>query len=252
LFQTVDAVTVNSEYTRAKIIELGCPAERIHNLHVGLNLDQFPFLDRVRQPAEPARLLTVGRLVEKKGIEYAIRAMATLQHNYPVLRYEIIGDGPLRSSLEQLTQKLGLEGKVVLHGARDSQFVQERMAAAHVFILPSVTAADGDQEGTPVSLMEAQASGLPVLATRHSGIPEVVLDGVSGFLLPERDVEGLAQKLVYLLENPEVCRALGARGRQHVENQFDLRKLNQDLAVIYRQTMARFDAREESPRASLK
>jgi colanic acid/amylovoran biosynthesis glycosyltransferase len=153
----------------------------------------------------------------------------------------------LHSSLQQLTQQLGLGQNVVLHGARDSLFVQERMAAAHLFILPSVTAADGDQEGTPVSLMEAQASGLPVLSTRHSGIPEVVLDGVSGFLLPERDVEGLAQKLVYLIEHPEVCRAMGARGRQHVESQFDIRKLNEELTAIYEQTVARFDAREKSP-----
>jgi colanic acid/amylovoran biosynthesis glycosyltransferase len=247
LFRTVDAVTVNSEYTRAKVIELGCAAERIHRLHVGLNLDQFCFRDRVRLPAEPVRLLSVGRLVEKKGLEYAIRALASVREHYPDLQYDIIGDGPLHSSLQQLTQQLGLGQNVVLHGARDSLFVQERMAAAHLFILPSVTAADGDQEGTPVSLMEAQASGLPVLSTRHSGIPEVVLDGVSGFLLPERDVEGLAQKLVYLIEHPEVCRAMGARGRQHVESQFDIRKLNEELTAIYEQTVARFDAREKSP-----
>jgi colanic acid/amylovoran biosynthesis glycosyltransferase len=252
LFRTVDAVTVNSEYTRAKVIELGCAAQRIHSLHVGLNLDQFRFRDRVRHPNEPVRILSVGRLVEKKGIEYSIRAVASVRQKHPDLRYDIIGDGPLKPSLEQLISELGLGQNVTLHGSRDSVFVQERMAEAHLFMLTSVTAADGDQEGTPVSLMEAHASGLPVLSTRHSGIPEVVLDGASGFLLQERDVQGLAEKTHYLIEHPEICRAMGARGRQHVEDQFDIRKLNRDLAALYEGTAAAFHGTEKSPPSAWK
>src|SRR5207248_73103 len=138
----------------------------------------------------------------------------------------------------------GLQSNVFLHGAKDSEFVRQRMAAAHAFVLPSVTAEDGDQEGTPVSLMEAQASGLPVLSTRHSGIPEVVRDGETGFLLPERDVAALAEKTLFLIEHPEICLRMGARGREHVEAQFDIRKLNRDLAGLYEQTMARFHGRK--------
>ena len=240
LFRVADAVTVNSDYTRERVAELGCPRGRIHNLHVGLNPEQFAFRERARRAGEPVRVLTVGRLVEKKGVEYAIRAVARAREKFPDLRYDIIGDGPLRGALEKIVDELGLRQNVFLHGAKNAQAIQEFMAGAHIFTLPSVTAANGDQEGTPVSLMEAQSAGLPVLSTWHSGIPEVVRQNESGFLLPERDVAGLAEKLVFLIENPDICAAMGRRGRQHVETEFDLCKLNRDLAGIYEQAIACF------------
>ena len=242
LFRVVDAVTVNSEYTREKVLQLGCPADRIHNLHMGLDPGQFAFRERIRRANGAVRILSVGRLVEKKGIEYALRAVARVREKCPDVKYEIIGDGPLQPSLEKLADELGLRHNVQWHGAKDNSFVQQQMAEAHVFLLPSVTAANGDQEGTPVSLMEAQASGLPVLSTRHSGIPEVVLDGESGFLVAERDVSGLTEKLFYLIEHPEVCRSMGLRGRQHVEDEFDVRKLNRDLAALYEKIVEQFRA----------
>jgi colanic acid/amylovoran biosynthesis glycosyltransferase len=244
LFRVADGVTVNCDYTRERVAGLGCPRERIHNLHVGLHPEQFPFRKRVRQSGEPVRVLSVGRLVEKKGIEYAIRAVASAREKSPNLRYDIVGDGPLRTALEKLIDELGLRQNVFLHGAKNNQFIQQQMAEAHIFMLSSVTAANGDQEGTPVSIMEAQASGLPVLSTFHSGIPEVVIDGESGFLLPERDVAALAEKLGFLIEHPEVCRKMGARGRRHVEAEYDLRKLNRDLVDIYEQTLTRFRRRD--------
>ena len=240
LFRVADVVTVNSDYTRERVAELGCPRDRIHNLHVGLDLEQFPFRERVRRPGEPVRVLTVGRLVEKKGIEYAIRAVAGAREMFNNLRYDIIGDGPLRAVLQKLTDELSLRQNVFLHGAKDAQAIQKFMADAHIFMLPSVTAANGDQEGTPVSLMEAQSAGLPVLSTLHSGIPEVVRQNESGFLLPERDVAGLARKLISLIDNPDVCARMGRCGREHVEAEFDLRKLNRDLGGIYECTIARF------------
>ena len=188
LFSVADTVTVNSDYTGQQVIALGCAPDRIHKLHVGVDVGDFHYQERPRSPAEPVRLLTVARMVEKKGIEYALQAVARLRQTYPKLQYDIIGDGPLQPALTRLAGQLGLEQVVVFHGAKDSRFVRERITEAHFFLLPSVTAADGDQEGTPVSLMEAQAAGLPVLSTTHSGIPEVVLDGASGFLVSERDV----------------------------------------------------------------
>ncbi len=247
LFRVVDAVTVNSEYTRERVAELGCPRDRIHNLHVGLNPEQFSFHERTRRAGGPVRVLSVGRLVEKKGIEYAMRAVARAREKFPNLRYDIIGDGPLRAALEKLIDELGLRQNVFLHGAKDAQSIQQFMAEAHIFTLPSVTAANGDQEGTPVSLMEAQSAGLPVLSTLHSGIPEVVRQNETGFLLPERDVAGLAEKLIFLIENPDTCASMGRRGRQHVEAEFDLRKLNRDLAGLYEQTIARFHGNSSTP-----
>ena len=240
LFGVADAVTVNCEYTRRQVLALGCAWDRVHNLHVGVDMGHFPYRDRARQPGERVRLLTVARLVEKKGIEYALQSVAHLRQTHPNLQYDVIGDGPLEQTLRRLAGQLGLQQVAVFHGATDSQFVQQRMAEAHLFLLPSVTAADGDQEGTPVSLMEAQSAGLPVVSTVHSGIPEVVMNGATGFLVPERDVAGLVERLRYLVEHPEVCRIMGRRGRQHVEEQFELRKLNRDLVDLYRQAIARF------------
>jgi colanic acid/amylovoran biosynthesis glycosyltransferase len=240
LFRVADAVTVNSDYTRQRVISLGCAPDRIHKLHVGVDVANFHCPDRAQLPAEPVRLLTVARLVEKKGIEYALKAVARLRQSHPNLRYDIIGDGPLQPALTKLSGQLGLHEVAVFHGAKDSRFVRQRIAEAHVFVLPSVTAADGDQEGTPVSLMEAQAAGLPVVSTLHSGIPEVVLDGASGFLVPERDVAVLADRLLYLVEHPKECQEMGARGRQRMQEQFDLDKLNRDLVSLYRHTISRF------------
>jgi colanic acid/amylovoran biosynthesis glycosyltransferase len=203
-----------------------------------MNPDEFAFRDRVRRTAEPMRILTVGRLVEKKGVEYAIRAVAQARERGLEVHYDIVGDGPLRQALSSLIDELGVRQHVVLHGARDSRFIREAMSEAHLFMLTSVTAANGDQEGTPNSLIEAQATGLPVVSTRHSGIPEAVLDGKSGVLVAERDVAALTAVLLRLAAQPDVCREMGRKGRRHVEAQFDIRKLNRDMVGLYEEVHA--------------
>ncbi len=237
LFQDADTVTVNCDYARERVRELGCPPERIQKLHMGVDLKEFAFQEHPRVASEPVRVLTVARLVEKKGIEFAIRAVAIAREKHAVIRYDIIGDGPLRSWLEKLITDLRVNDIVTLHGAARNQAVRERMKEAHIFLLPSVTAQNGDQEGTPVSLIEAQACGLPVISTRHSGIPEVVLDNESGYLVAERDTNALAEKLSILVENPRLCSQFGACGRKHVEAQFDVHQLNKELVRIYDQTV---------------
>jgi colanic acid/amylovoran biosynthesis glycosyltransferase len=122
-----------------------------------------------------------------------------------------------------------LASNVSLLGAADGDLVRRKMAAADLFMLPSVTATDGDQEGIPVSLMEAQAGGLPVLSTVHSGIPELVADGKSGFLVPERNVEALASRLTYLCEHPNSWLHMGQEGRKIVESRFNIELSNRDL-----------------------
>lgn len=235
LFEAVDAATVNCEYARQRVKELGCPSDKIHTLHVGLELQDFPFRERISPQGGQVRILTLGRLVEKKGIECSMRAVSRLRSRHPRIRYDIIGDGPLRPKLEELIVRLGAGDYIFLHGAQNGDYVRRVMSESHLFILSSVTASDGDQEGTPVSLMEAQASGLPVLSTWHSGIPEVVLDGESGFLVPERDVEALSERLDYLLLNPESWQGLGLRGRRHVEDQYNIKRLNSHLVELYKE-----------------
>jgi colanic acid/amylovoran biosynthesis glycosyltransferase len=238
LFRSVDAVTIHSDYGSRRLVAIGCPAEKLHRLHVGVEPAQFSFRPRLRAPAEEVRILTVARLVEIKGIRYAIEAFARLRAVRPRVRYEIVGDGPERPKLEELIRQAGLEGTVILHGAKDNVQVRDLMANAHLFVLPSIDLC-GDQEGTPVSLMEAQASGLPVVASATGGIPEVIRDGKSGFLFPERDVAALADRLLFLIDHSEKWPELGACGRQHVEQNFDIRCLSHQLLMIYESVMSR-------------
>jgi colanic acid/amylovoran biosynthesis glycosyltransferase len=165
--------------------------------------------------------------------------VANAHARHPGLRYEIIGDGPLRRKIEQLIIELGLREVVTLHGARDGAFVRERMREAHLALLGSVSI-EGDAEGQGLFLQEAQASGLPVIATRHGALPEGMLPGKSGFLVPERDVAAMAERIEFLVAHPEVWPALGRAGREFVAARYDIRKLNQQLVGLYRDLRAGF------------
>ena len=232
LFQMVDAVTVNSDFTAARLRELGCPASRLHKLPVGVDLNEFPFRERTAKPGEPIRFLTVARLVKIKGCEFSIRAFAKLRQKHPNAHYDIVGDGPLRSELEKLARELGLADGITFHGARDSTQVQTHMAQSHIFVLASVSV-EGDQEGQGLALQEAQATGLPVVATTHGAFPEGIISGKSGFLVPEANVEVLAERLTFLAEHPELWPKMGRQGRVFVEQQFDIRHLNRQLVALY-------------------
>ena len=134
-----------------------------------------------------------------------------------------------------------MENHIHLAGPLPSAEIKELMNKAHIFLLASVTASDGDQEGIPVSLKEAMATGLPVISTRHSGIPELVQDGISGLLVPERDVDALAEKCEYLIQHPQRCMEMGRAGRKFVEENFEISKLNQGLVELYTQSLETLD-----------
>src|SRR6185369_16160672 len=155
--------------------------------------------------------VSVGRLVQKKGQEYAIRAIAQCRQMDPEIKISliIIGDGPLLEKLHDMIRKLKLEGIVQLHGSLPREKVNEKLLAADAFVLPSVTADDGDMEASPVSISEAMAVGLPVVATRHGGIPEIVDDEVTGLLVAERDVSALAQAMYRIARDHNLARRMG-------------------------------------------
>lgn len=234
LFQELDLATVSSDYAGEKLKRLGCPSAIIRKLAYGIDMEQFPYCKRVFETGGPVRILTVGRMTEKKGLEFSIRAFAKVRQRHPHITYDIVGDGPLRPKLERLIEELKLSACVTLYGARTKCKVRQMLSQAHIFILASVIALDGDQEGTPVALLEAQASGLPVLSTRHGGIPEIVRDGETGFLLPERDSEALAERLTLLIEHPETCVVLGRNGHELLASQFDSARQLEKLMELYR------------------
>lgn len=239
LFHGDSVCTVNSSFTMRKVVALGCPEKQIHKLAMGFDPAKYPFRERTLGHSEPVKIITVARLVEKKGIEYSIKAVSIVAKRYPQAQYQIVGDGPLRGTLEQLIEALHVSANIKLLGWKTQDEVRDFYGGAHMFILPSVTASNGDMEGQGLVLQEAQAMGLPVVSTLHNGIPEGVLDGQSGFLVPERDVNALAEKLLYLIEHPELWPAMGRAGRKFVEQRYDIKQLNKELVELYRRVITK-------------
>lgn len=246
LFRAADVVTANSRYTAGRLEALGCSPHKIHLLHMGLNLATFTFRERTRPADGRVTVLSVGRLVEKKGFEYGIRAVARVRERHPGVHYGIVGDGPLRDHLQAVAEDLGVREAVTFYGAGSGELVRRKMQEAHVFLVPSVTASDGDTEGQGLVLQEAQACGIPVLATNHNGLPEGMLHERSGFLVPERSVEALAERLAFMIERPRMWPEWGRAGRKYIEEYYDSQKLSLQLERLYRQAISTYRAAERN------
>lgn len=233
LFKVGDFFLTNCDFFRGRAIRLGCPPDRIVVHRSGLECDRFPFKPRSFPQQGPIRVATTGRLAEKKGIEYAIRAVAQLIGQGYSLQYAILGDGPLRQILQELIETLGVTAQVQLRGWQTEHEIIDVLAQTHIFIAPSVTAKDGNQDAPINVLKEAMALGLPVISTQHGGIPELVQEGISGFLVPERDAAALADRLRYLCDHPHQWPQMGAAGRAFVMEHYNLSQLNHQLVHLY-------------------
>jgi colanic acid/amylovoran biosynthesis glycosyltransferase len=233
LFPRGDVFLPISDNWRRRLVRLGCDPARIEVHHMGVAQRHYHFRPRRYEPDKVLRLLTVGRLVEKKGVEYALRAVALLAESGIPVHYDVVGDGELREGLEGLASRLGISDRVSFRGWQDQHAVIRHMARNDVLLVPSVTTADGDQEGIPVTLMEAMASGMLVVATDHSGIPELVKSGQSGILVPERDAEGLASALENLIARPGIWPAMSRSARARIGEEFEIGVLNRALIRIY-------------------
>ncbi|MGH7828211.1 MAG: glycosyltransferase [Candidatus Binatia bacterium] len=233
LFQCGDLFLPISACWQSKLIELGCPRQKILVHRMGIELQRYACAERSLRPNGAIKIVTIGRLVEKKGIGYGIQAVSQLVRRWPQIEYRIIGDGRLKDKLQGLIRDLGVAEQVKLLGWKSREEIRGLLQESDILLAPSVTSDDGDEEGIPVVLMEAAAYGRPVVSTRHSGISEAVRDGESGYLVPERDARALAEKLAYLVEHPNTRAAMGAAGRKQVETHYDIRKLNEQLERIY-------------------
>lgn len=233
LFREADYFLPVCEYLREQAVLIGCPEDKISVLRSGIDCERFTFSKRKKPTKGPIKIAFVGRLVDKKGSEYAIKAMVILKQRGYKAKLMIVGDGPLEQSLRRLCRDLNIQNHVTFFGAKNHDQVVEIINSAHLFIAPSVTSRTGDQEGMPDVLKEAMAMGLPVVSTYHAGIPELVQDGVSGFLVPERDEQALADRLGYLIDHPKRWGEMGRAGRQFVEKNYDKERLNRELVDIY-------------------
>lgn len=218
LFRIGDLFIVNSRFARSKMMKIGCPETKISIIGGPIDSDKFQYTPRV--PGKTVHLLTVARLVEKKGLAYSIEAVALIAKKHQNIRYTIIGDGPLKPDLENMIDRLRMKEYIYLAGVKTQEEIIQYMQSSHIFILSSVTARDGDTEGLPMALLEAQLTGMPVVTTMHSGCVDAIVDGSSGFLVPEKDFKTLAERISFLIEHPERWPEMGVCGRQHVLDNF--------------------------------
>ena len=235
LFDARALLLPHSGYLAERLAALGAPADRIALHRLGIDVARFAPVDRSARldpggQARPLRALAIGRFVEKKGFAHLLDALARA---HPDITLRLVGDGPLRVDLEARCRARGLCDRVTFAGWRPFDAIADELAKADVLVAPSVTAADGDMEGLPLVIIEAMATGLPVIGSAHSGIPEVVVDGVTGIVVPERDDVALAAALDRMRDGP-FRKLSGAAARTRVEREFDGTRLAAGLCDRYR------------------
>ena len=241
MLDAVKLVLVRSESLRRALIDLGCDPRKIEVQRTGIPLEEFAFHERSFPNDGEWRLVQAGRLIEKKGLPVTLRAFAVFLRKYPNAMLTIAGEGPLLDELQKLARELNIERRVSFTGFISQEQLRDIYYRSHIFVHPSQTGRDGNVEGIPNSMLEAMASGLPVFATEHGGIPEAVENGLSGVLVPERDHEGLARALVNAAKDPAFVSQIPRSGAEAVRKNFDLQLQAQRLEDIYLRTIGRGD-----------
>jgi colanic acid/amylovoran biosynthesis glycosyltransferase len=239
-----------SDHICQKLRSIGFPEQKVKKLYLGVDVTNIRYSDPCRRfDGRTVRCLHVGRLVPKKSPTNLVRSFAAARATLGSacdLRLTIAGDGPLRDELVATIDSLGLADAVELLGETNHRRSLELYSESHVYTQHCVTAENGDQEGMGVSFAEASANGLPVISTVHNGIPEVVIDGKSGYLVAEDDIQGMADKMAWTARNPELWTRLGQAGRAHIEEQFCRSKQTQKYLLLLENVLSR------SPGAALR
>lgn len=239
LFANAAALVVVSEPMRQQLIQLGAPAERIQVNPCGVDPTRFYAADPA---AAPPHFLAIGRFVGKKGPLLTIEAFAQAHQVEPSIRLTMIGTGPLLFDCQKRAVELGLEDVISFAGACSHASVQAHLREVRAVVQHSLRCASGDQEGTPVALIEAQMAGLPVVSTLHAGIPGVVIDGRTGFLVPEGDVAGMADAMIRLARDHQLAAEMGAAGRSHALEHHTMDRHIKALAATIRAAISRHPA----------
>lgn len=217
VFQSASSIIAPSEYIKKLLVLEGCPAEKVHVIRLGIDTASIVPLsweERIKQ--EPS-MVFLGRLVEKKDPVALLYAFELVKQKVPDAKLTIIGQGNLQSEIEMLIEKMGLKECVTLTGALPREKSFPIMNQHWIYVQHSITTRDGDKEGAPVSISEASAHELPVVSTIHSGIPEQIIDGKTGYLVQECDYVHMAERIIELMENPVLCEEMGKMGREHIK-----------------------------------
>jgi colanic acid/amylovoran biosynthesis glycosyltransferase len=235
LFETGDRFLVEGPFMRERLLSTGCPADKAHVQRIGIEIGRYPFrLRPPKRPSEPVRIFFCASFREKKGLAYALEAVARAHAEFPQVEFRIGGDGELRGAVEADLERLRMRPWTQLLGFLSHSQMLDEMNRADLFLQPSVTAADGDSEGgAPTTILEAQACGLPVVASEHADIPNVVVPGRSALLAPERDVDALLAHLRSLLKEQDRWATMGNAGREHVIRFHDIARVQRQLEAHY-------------------
>ncbi len=238
MLSVVKLVLVRSDSLRQAVIELGCAPEKIEIQRTGIPLSDFPFRQRSAPDNGQWRLLQTGRLIEKKGLNTTLRAFAKFRQEFPRSSLTIAGDGPQLEQLQSLARELKVDPAVDFCGFVSQEELRELLYCSHIFLHPSETGRDGNQEGIPNSLLEAMSTGLPVFATRHGGIPEAVEHDISGILVDERDYESLGDALIDCAKDYARLPGMGRAASESVAKNFDQVEQTRRLEDIYLREIA--------------
>jgi colanic acid/amylovoran biosynthesis glycosyltransferase len=237
LFAEADKVLVLGEYMKAQLIRLGCAEQKIAIHHLGIDIENVQFRKRAITKGTPIRFLLAARFVRKKGIDLAIKALAQLkdQHSFFV---DIVGEGPLKEEIVNEIEHHKMTDRVTFHGYQSYTYFINLAYQCHVFIQASRTTAENNKEGTPMAIVDAMATGMAVVSTRHSDIPEIVRDGETGYLAEENDLHSLVDAIHRMINDPEKIEQFSVRGREWIEQEFDARKQTEKLEGHYNQLVS--------------
>jgi glycosyltransferase involved in cell wall biosynthesis len=230
LKQRTRAILAVCDFIRERLIRKGYPPQKVIRHYIGVDTEKFR---PVPSLGDGRYVLSVARHVPYKGIQTLLRAFARLARRHPDVRIVQVGTGPYTPALTRLAERLAIAKQVHFLGAQSHAQVQRWMEEAEVFVLASETSRGGVTEGLPIVIQEAMACAVPVIATRHAGIPEAVAEGETGFLVGEREVEALAERLDVLLCDGALRRRMGRRGRERVCDCFDIRRQTAQLETLY-------------------
>jgi len=217
MFKQAAAVIAVSRSMQKKLITLGAPPDKVHYNPCGVDCEEFGGGDPAS--ASPT-FIAIGRFTEKKGPHITLSAFAQVYQIRPEARLRMIGDGPLLDDCKNLAEQLGVSDAVTFLGGQPPDVVRQELRSSRGFVQHSVESSTGDCEGTPVSILEAGATGLPSVSTRHAGIPDVVIEGETGFLVDERDLDGMAQHILRLVDEPALAKRMGLAARAQIEKHF--------------------------------
>jgi glycosyltransferase involved in cell wall biosynthesis len=231
-YHQADGVITMSEVSRARLITLGLPPEKIHVIPYGVDI---PSPSPRNDERQETRCLAVGRMVSKKAPILTLDAFRRAVETHPTMRFDYVGTGELLIAAQHFAKVLNLEDRVTFWGGLSHNEVLSLMNQADIFIQHSVAdPVTGDEEGLPVSILEAMAQGLPVISTKHAGIPEAVIDGETGYLVAEGDNLAMAERIVVLAKDVSLRRKMGVAGWQRAQERFSWNHERQQLLKILR------------------